>query len=143
MFSKQHRFGSYSREGRHLGGARLVVYYRAQKYERRGYSEGTLEDLRKELLYEVFLFVVIYRSKYWIFVLRYDYEECDCDAAASMMDHLENLLRSGSLIGKQFSSGGKSYTVSVADNFSYKDPIDNTVTKNQVFERVKVDLCFL
>uniref|UniRef100_A0A6P7GAJ6 phosphoglucomutase (alpha-D-glucose-1,6-bisphosphate-dependent) n=1 Tax=Diabrotica virgifera virgifera TaxID=50390 RepID=A0A6P7GAJ6_DIAVI len=62
---------------------------------------------------------------------RYDYEECESDAANDMMKHLENLIATNALVGKAFTAGGKSYKVSKADNFSYVDPIDNSVTKNQ------------
>lgn len=63
---------------------------------------------------------------------RYDYEECDSESANKMMDHLENLISSGNVVGKEFSSGDKVYVVKVADNFSYVDPIDKSVAKNQV-----------
>lgn len=62
---------------------------------------------------------------------RYDYEECESDAANNMMEHLEGLLASNGLIGKTFKSGSKSYTVKNADNFSYVDPIDKSVATNQ------------
>lgn len=62
---------------------------------------------------------------------RYDYEECESDAANRMMEHLETLIKNNSLIGKTFTSGSKSYKVDVADNFSYVDPIDKSVATNQ------------
>lgn len=62
---------------------------------------------------------------------RYDYEECDSDAANRMMEHLEALLKNDSLLGKTFKNGSKSYTVKNADNFSYVDPIDRSVATNQ------------
>lgn len=49
-----------------------------------------------------------------------------------MMQHLEKLLETKGLIGKSFYSGGKTYKVTKADNFSYVDPIDKSVTDNQV-----------
>lgn len=48
------------------------------------------------------------------------------------MQHLEGLLDSKDFIGKSFSSNCKTYTVDKADNFSYVDPIDHSVAKNQV-----------
>lgn len=63
---------------------------------------------------------------------RYDYEECDTVAADNMMNHLENHMKSGNLVGKKFTSDGKNYIVKVCDNFSYTDPIDKSVAKNQV-----------
>lgn len=65
-------------------------------------------------------------------VRRYDYEECDTESASKLMNHLESQLADGSLVGKTFTSGKKSYTIKNADNFSYVDPIDHSVTKNQV-----------
>lgn len=37
-----------------------------------------------------------------------------------------------SFVGKKFSSGDKTYEVAVADNFAYTDPVDGSVSKNQV-----------
>lgn len=48
------------------------------------------------------------------------------------MKHLEALLVGDAFVGKTYSSGKKSYKVAKADNFSYVDPIDNSVAKNQV-----------
>lgn len=62
---------------------------------------------------------------------RYDYEECESEGANKMMERLETLIGDGSLVQKTFVSSGKSYTVKLADNFSYVDPIDKSVTKNQ------------
>ncbi|ENN77623.1 phosphoglucomutase [Dendroctonus ponderosae] len=62
---------------------------------------------------------------------RYDYEECETESANQLMQHLEALIADGSFVGKSFCSGGKSYTVAKADNFSYVDPIDNSVANNQ------------
>lgn len=63
---------------------------------------------------------------------RYDYEECETEPANQLMQHLEALIADCSFVGKSFCSGGKSYTVAKADNFSYVDPIDNSVANNQV-----------
>ncbi|KAJ8953689.1 hypothetical protein NQ314_007297 [Rhamnusium bicolor] len=63
---------------------------------------------------------------------RYDYEECDTDAANLMMHHVEQLIGCSSFVGKTYTSSGKSYTVRKADNFSYVDPIDNSVAKKSV-----------
>lgn len=56
------------------------------------------------------------------------------------MHHLETVIADKTFIGKSLSSGGKSYTVAKADNFSYTDPIDGSVAKNQVI-RVKSFVC--
>nr|CAH7741078.1 unnamed protein product [Callosobruchus chinensis] len=62
---------------------------------------------------------------------RYDYEECDSDAANQMMTHLEKLIASSDFVGKTYTASKKSYTIEKADNFSYVDPIDKSVAKNQ------------
>lgn len=63
---------------------------------------------------------------------RYDYEECETDGANKLMENLESLLSSDALPGKSYTSEGKTYVVDKADNFSYVDPIDKSVAKNQV-----------
>lgn len=65
-------------------------------------------------------------------VTRYDYEECDSESANKMIAHLESLIAGNAFVGKSYSSGGKTYVVQKADNFSYVDPIDNSLAKNQV-----------
>ena len=52
--------------------------------------------------------------------------------AEKMMAGLTAMIDSGSTVGKTFSKGDKSYKVSVLDNFSYTDPIDNSVSTKQV-----------
>ena len=61
---------------------------------------------------------------------RYDYENVDAGGANLMMKYLEPLLPS--YIGKTFSANGVDFTVAKADNFEYKDPVDQSVAKNQV-----------
>jgi phosphoglucomutase len=56
---------------------------------------------------------------------RHDYEGIDLAAAKGLMAHVESQL--AGLIGKELAGG----TVSYADNFSYRDPIDGSVSQNQ------------
>jgi len=56
---------------------------------------------------------------------RHDYEGIDLDAAKGLMAHVESQL--DGLIGKEL-AGGK---VAYADNFSYTDPVDDSISKNQ------------
>uniref|UniRef100_A0A674PDK0 EF-hand calcium binding domain 7 n=1 Tax=Takifugu rubripes TaxID=31033 RepID=A0A674PDK0_TAKRU len=70
------------------------------------------------------------------FFTRYDYEEVDSDAANKMIKDLEKAMFDPSFIGKKFSSGDKSYEVAVADNFAYTDPVDGSVSKNQVRDKL-------
>lgn len=65
-------------------------------------------------------------------ISRYDYEEVDSDAANKMIKDLETAMFDPSFVGKKFSSGDKTYEVAVSDNFAYTDPVDGSVSKNQV-----------
>ncbi|CAK1550380.1 unnamed protein product [Leptosia nina] len=62
---------------------------------------------------------------------RYDYEECASDPCNEMMQELEKKMTSAGFVGSSHSAGGKSYVVSVADNFSYMDPVDRSVAMKQ------------
>lgn len=62
---------------------------------------------------------------------RYDYEECETEGANKMINRLEGFIADGGLVGKAYTALGKTYKVAKADNFSYVDPIDNSVAKNQ------------
>lgn len=56
---------------------------------------------------------------------RHDYEAVDSETANGIMDHLRSQLPE--LPGKAFSE----YTVKYADEFSYEDPIDGSISNNQ------------
>ncbi len=56
---------------------------------------------------------------------RHDYEEVDKQRATELMDRLRGMLKE--LPGKTF---GK-YEVKYADDFSYSDPVDGSISKNQ------------
>ena len=56
---------------------------------------------------------------------RHDYEEVDSDAANGLMTHLRDGL--ASLPGQTFGD----LEVEMADDFSYTDPVDHSVSKNQ------------
>lgn len=49
-----------------------------------------------------------------------------------MIKELETAMFDPSFVGKKFSSGDKTYEVAIADNFAYTDPVDGSVSKNQV-----------
>ena len=73
------------------------------------------------------------------FFTRYDYEEVDSAGANRMMQHLQQVLvdfnnREGGQDSdpKQQKQLG-AFTVAACDDFSYVDPIDQSVSKNQVF----------
>ncbi|OMJ27190.1 Phosphoglucomutase [Smittium culicis] len=59
---------------------------------------------------------------------RYDYEEVDSDSASKMYTELKSKMDS-ELVGQMF--GSEKLTIVKADDFSYTDPIDKSVSKNQ------------
>jgi phosphoglucomutase len=69
-------------------------------------------------------------SEHWCkfgrnYYTRHDYEGVDKGAAEGLMDHLKESL--SSLPGREFGH----FTVEYADNFSYTDPVDGSVSENQ------------
>ena len=56
---------------------------------------------------------------------RHDYEEVDKAKATELMERLRDMV--GSMVSKQFGN----YEVKYADDFSYNDPVDNSVSQNQ------------
>jgi phosphoglucomutase len=65
---------------------------------------------------------------------RYDYEEVSTEGANKMMEHLNVLIENKSCVGQTF---GK-YKVSSMDNFTYEDPVDKSVSRNQVNRRPSI-----
>lgn len=63
---------------------------------------------------------------------RYDYEECALEPCNEMIAQLEKNITDSSFIGKVYSSGGKTYKTKIADNFSYVDPVDKSISTKQV-----------
>jgi phosphoglucomutase len=61
------------------------------------------------------------------FFSRYDYEEVESEGAKAMMDHLSSQFTSSSFVGTKLGS----FEVAEAGDFSYTDPIDGSVSKNQ------------
>ena len=55
------------------------------------------------------------------------------------MAELNRLVADSGTVGKSYTSGGKSYTIGKADNFCYTDPVDGSVTKNQVIAGTRVE----
>ncbi len=56
---------------------------------------------------------------------RYDYEGIDKESAEGLIQHIQDLLPS--LPGREYGP----YRVEFADNFSYTDPVDNSLSENQ------------
>lgn len=54
-----------------------------------------------------------------------------------MMDNLNKFVGNSGNVGQSYSAGDKTYTIAKIDNFSYTDPVDGSVSKNQVICFVK------
>jgi phosphoglucomutase len=74
----------------------------------------------------------IYGRNYYC---RYDYEGVETGAANRLMTHLRGLF--STLPGQRFGTSG--YEVKVADEFTYLDPIDHSISKNQGIRILFVD----
>jgi len=65
------------------------------------------------------------------FFTRYDYEGCASAPCEQMMNNLETLVADPSVLGRQYSALGQTFTVATADNFSYVDPVDGSKAAKQ------------
>ncbi|GMK59674.1 hypothetical protein CspeluHIS016_0802800 [Cutaneotrichosporon spelunceum] len=67
------------------------------------------------------------------FFSRYDYEEVETEGAEAMMEHLRKLFASSDFVGQKLkaTTTDTTFTVGSADDFSYTDPIDGSVSKKQ------------
>ncbi|XP_017889463.1 phosphoglucomutase [Ceratina calcarata] len=65
------------------------------------------------------------------FFTRYDYENCDAEAANKMMQQLESEIQKPEFLGSRLTSEGKTYVVKLGDNYSYVDPVDGSKASKQ------------
>ncbi|GAB1609220.1 phosphoglucomutase-1-like [Argonauta hians] len=65
------------------------------------------------------------------FFTRYDYENCETEPANQLMQVMTDFIEDAANIGRSFTEMGKTYKLKTADNFSYTDPIDNSVSNKQ------------
>lgn len=65
------------------------------------------------------------------YFLRYDYEECSTESCDEMMKYLFDVISDPTIIGKKFDSLQKQYQVKTADEYSYRDPIDDSFVSKQ------------
>lgn len=70
---------------------------------------------------------------------RYDYEDVEIDTAVDLMLDLEVIISDKAFVGQAFTVGEKTYKVEKGDNFEYNDPVDGTVTRNQVTHIISVE----
>lgn len=66
---------------------------------------------------------------------RYDYKNVDIDAACEMMEDLEITITDKTFVRQRFAVEDKIYQVEKADSFEYADPVDGTISRNQVHEK--------
>jgi phosphoglucomutase len=62
---------------------------------------------------------------------RYDYEEVSSDGAQKLVEHLNSLISSTSFKDTTYDSATGPFTVASVTNFSYTDPIDGSISRNQ------------
>lgn len=65
------------------------------------------------------------------FFTRYDYENCDSEAANRMMQHIESEIQKPEFINSKLISENKVYIVRLSDNYSYIDPVDGSQASKQ------------
>ncbi|KZT41678.1 putative PGM2-phosphoglucomutase [Sistotremastrum suecicum HHB10207 ss-3] len=65
------------------------------------------------------------------FFSRYDYEEVSSEGAKKLVDTLNAQFADQSLINSTYESSTGEFKVSATSNFTYTDPIDGSVSKNQ------------
>ncbi|XP_029036920.1 phosphoglucomutase [Osmia bicornis bicornis] len=65
------------------------------------------------------------------FFTRYDYENCDSEAANKMMQYIETEIHKPEFKGSKLTFGDKTYVVKLSDNYSYVDPIDGSQATKQ------------
>lgn len=66
------------------------------------------------------------------FLPRFDYEGLDPRAAFYLMRDLEGVITDKAFTSQKFAVGDHVYSVEKAENFEYIDPVDGSVTRNQV-----------
>uniref|UniRef100_A0A5K3EJM5 phosphoglucomutase (alpha-D-glucose-1,6-bisphosphate-dependent) n=1 Tax=Mesocestoides corti TaxID=53468 RepID=A0A5K3EJM5_MESCO len=66
------------------------------------------------------------------FFTRYDYEDCTEEQGKQVMERVEALLKDPGFVGRTYkTNSGAAFKVLSIDNFSYTDPVDQSVSKNQ------------
>ena len=70
---------------------------------------------------------------------RYDYEQVATEAAHEVLKNGIKLVETQSEIGKTLTADGKSYNVSLMDNFAYIDPVDGSETLKNGIRIIFVD----
>lgn len=86
------------------------------------------------LVFNAFIVKLLFCYNSCCLLSRYDYENVDIDAACEMMEDLEIMIADKSFVKQRFAVEDKIYQVEKADNFEYTDPVDSTITRNQVHD---------
>lgn len=134
-----HRLWSHSRKRRHLGSSWLhfiladwalawlsIIVYQSQCLDSLVTVSSILDQHYSEYGRNFF---TRYFFNWLICDERYDYEDIDAAKADTMMAHLSNLLDPKTW--HQLDCLNGEFQLSKADNFSYTDPIDGSVSRNQ------------
>lgn len=79
--------------------------------------------------------------------VRFDYEGVDPRAAFYLMRDLEAMITDKAFTTQKFAVGNNVYSVEKTDNFEYIDPVDGSVSRNQVsvrsrFVLIEIFLCY-
>lgn len=82
------------------------------------------------LLWKKFWAIDMFSS--FFFPSRFDYEGLDPRAAFYLMRDLEAVITDKAFTSQKFAVGDHVYGVEKAENFEYIDPVDGSVTRNQV-----------
>lgn len=80
---------------------------------------------------------IIHWSLFWVYV-RFDYEGVDPRAAFYLMRDLEAMITDKAFTSQKFAVGNSVYSVEKTDNFEYIDPVDGSVSRNQVSDKLSV-----
>lgn len=68
-----------------------------------------------------------------MFFSSYDYENCTEEQGKQVMDRVKSLLTDPEFVGRTYTTNtGAVFKVLSIDDFAYTDPVDHSVSKNQV-----------
>ncbi|XP_006609202.1 phosphoglucomutase isoform X3 [Apis dorsata] len=101
-----------------------------QTYGRNFFTRYLLCYIINYYYYVIFILIHYVVTLYNIYT-RYDYENCDSEAANRMMQHIESEIQKPEFINSKLISENKVYIVKLSDNYSYVDPVDGSQASKQ------------
>ncbi|XP_006609203.1 phosphoglucomutase isoform X4 [Apis dorsata] len=102
-----------------------------QTYGRNFFTRYLLCYIINYYYYVIFILIHYVVTLYNIYT-RYDYENCDSEAANRMMQHIESEIQKPEFINSKLISENKVYIVKLSDNYSYVDPVDGSQASKQI-----------